>query len=216
VVLLEQCPVVLLTEAEHLNKRGERRGMGKPDPMAKKLTEGFTASYGEIAQQRPIYLELENLFRFVALAKIFKLKKIQEDSGVDLGYLLDLYPVDQLPLSHELPGRSRVQKFVYEQKNERFVRTAKLLLPSCGGVGIDIQVARENFRPDPKKRCARTKQAVLESRPAPEALSWGFTLTGQASLPGPVRGAMGEESARGGGAGIRAAIACLRGPNTDE
>jgi hypothetical protein len=61
----------------------------------------------------------------------------------------------------------------------------KLVLPSCGGVGIDIQVARENFRPDPEKRCARARQTVLAARPAPEALSWPFALTGRASLQGP-------------------------------
>jgi hypothetical protein len=210
VVLLEQCPVVLLTEAEHLSQRGERRGLGKADPMAKKFTEMFTAHYGQIAQQRPIYLELENLFRFVALAKALKLKKVLEDSGVNLSYLLDQYPLNQVPVSHEVPGRSRVQKFVHEEKNERFIRTAKLLLPSCGGVGMDIQVARKNFRPDPEKRCARAKQTVLAARPAPQALSWPFALTGQASLPGPVRGELGEEGAKGSGARIQGALAGLR------
>jgi len=183
VVMFEQCPVVLLTEAEHLSQRGERRGLGKPDPMAKKFTEGFSAHYGQIAQQRPIYLELENLFRFVALAKALKVKKASEDSGVNLSYLMDQYPVDRVPVTHEVPGRSRVQKFEHEEKNDRGTLTAKLLLPSCGGVGIDIKVGRENFRSDPEKRCARAKQTVLAARPAPETLSWPFVLTGRAGSP---------------------------------
>jgi len=210
VVLLEQCPVILLTEAEHLSKQGERRGLGKPDPMAKKFTERFTAHYGQIAQKRPIYLELENLFRFVAMAKILKLHKVSEDSGVNLNYLLDQYPVDQVPVTCEVPGRSRVQKFVHEEKNERFIRTAKLLLPSCGGVGIDIKVARENFRPDPEKRCARTKQIVLAARPAPQALSWPFAFAGRASLPGPFRDELRVDGAKSGGAGGQVAMVGLK------
>jgi hypothetical protein len=151
--------------------------------------------------------------RFVALAKVLKLKKVLEDSGVNLGYLLDQYPVDRVPVTHQVPGRSRVQKFEHEEKNDRGIRIAKLLLPSCGGVGIDIEVARENFRPDPEKRCARAKQTVLAARPAPETLSWPFVLTGRAGLPGPGCGELGEEGSKGGGAGVQAAMAGLRLPH---
>jgi hypothetical protein len=216
VVLLEQCPVILLTEAEHLSKRGERRGLGKPDPVAKEFTEKFTAHYDQIAQKRPIYLELENLFRFVALAKILKLKKVPEDSGVNLNYILDQYQVDQVPVAHEVPGRSRVQKFVHKEQNERFIRTAKLLLPSCGGVGIDIKVVRENFRPDREKRCSRTKQTVMAARPGPQALSWPFTLTGRASLQGPDRGELGEGGANSDGAGKTMAFLLNPAPGGGE
>jgi hypothetical protein len=57
-VLIEECPVVLLTEEEFLDKRGKLGGSGAPDPTAKEFVESFSALYEEVAKQRPIYTEL--------------------------------------------------------------------------------------------------------------------------------------------------------------
>ena len=44
--------------------------------------------YAEISSKRSIYAELENLFRFVALAKILKHREVQEKAGLSLDPLL--------------------------------------------------------------------------------------------------------------------------------
>ncbi|MBC6480027.1 MAG: DUF1598 domain-containing protein [Hormoscilla sp. GM7CHS1pb] len=79
VVIIEQSPVTLLTEEQFLSHKGELVGTKKADSLAQEFVENFTALYPEIASQRPIYAELENLFRFVALSKIMKFKNTLTD-----------------------------------------------------------------------------------------------------------------------------------------
>ncbi len=87
---LDDCPVQLVTEEEHLRSTGKITGTGKANPLAQQFCDEFTRSYGDVARKRPIYAELEGLFRFAALAKIIHHKRSEfEDAGVDLSYYLE-------------------------------------------------------------------------------------------------------------------------------
>ncbi|MBU0568366.1 hypothetical protein KJ693_01180 [bacterium] len=145
VVIIKECPVILLTEEEYLDNRGEMVGSGRPDPLAQRFTESFSTRYAEIARQRPIYTELENLFRFVALAKIMRFKSSDEEARLDLDYLLEDYPLSRTSVKQELPGRSNVKRFEHRQDFENGYQINQLWLPSCGGVGMDIAVSQRDF-----------------------------------------------------------------------
>ena len=174
VVTIEHCPVVLLTEQEYLTRSGEITGRGKAEPLAQKFTESFSARYAQISKQRPIYAELENLFLFVALAKIMKFKSPQEEARLSLAPLLEDFPIHPTPVESQLPGHSQVKEFRHREDFAGGHRTFQLWLPSCGGVGINIQVGPNNFSRDGTDRAASLKAGVLKARPAPEALSWFF------------------------------------------
>lgn len=176
VVTIDQCPVVLLSEEEYLTKKGGITGTGRPDPLANRFCEIFTSKYAEVAKQRPLYIELENLFRFVALAKIINFKSAHNEAGLDMTYLLEHFPVPQTSVSQHLPGRSNVKDFRHEQDIPGGRRTAMLWLPSCGGVGINISVSQSNFVKDTTGSLLAVKATVLKARPSPEALSWDFPL----------------------------------------
>lgn len=75
VFFLKRCPVKLLTEQMYSNARGQTIQSGMANPRAERFSENFTALYDRVARQRPIYQELENLFRFVALAKLIEVGK---------------------------------------------------------------------------------------------------------------------------------------------
>jgi len=174
VVTIKQCQVMLLTEEEYLNKRGEIVGKGRPNSLAKSFAENFTVEYAEVAKQRPIYTELENLFRFVALAKIIKFKSPHQEAKLDLGYLLDRYPISKTSVSRHLKGRSNVGRFEHRRDFPGGYQIAQLRLPSCGGVGIDIQISKRNFAKDTTGNLAKLRAIVLETRSSPDALFWDY------------------------------------------
>jgi hypothetical protein len=176
VVIIERSQVVLLTEEEYQNKRGEIIGKGHPEALAQKFTERFTEKYTEVAKQRPIFAELENLFRFVALAKIMNFKSPHNEAKLDLGYLLENFQVQRTSVNHQLPGRSHVKRFQHRRDFPGRYEINQLWLPTCGGVGINISVSQSNFVKDTTGRLTVLKATVLKARPSPEALSWDFPL----------------------------------------
>lgn len=174
VITIKQCPVVLLTEEEFLSNRGEIVGKGNPDPLSQRFVEDFTANYAEVAKQRPIYVELENLFRFVALAKIIKHKDALGNSGMDLGYLLDSVQFSETRVDRQLPGRSNVKRFEHREKIANGYKISRLWLPSCGGVGIDITISSKDFLQDNTGKLAEMRSIILKARPKPDALFWDY------------------------------------------
>ena len=178
VVTIEECPVVLLTEEQHLTREG-LTGLKRPDPLAQRFAEGFGAHYQEIAAKRPIFLELEGLFRFVALAQLTKYQKERSD----LDYLLARFPVPQVRVDRALPGLSRVKSIEKRRDVPGGYETTTLWLPTCGGVSMDMKIGPRNFKRAPAKKAARgrkqaaagKKAAILKARPSADALSWDIS-----------------------------------------
>lgn len=176
VVVIKQCPVILLTEEEHLGEKGQIIGKGAPDPLAHEFCQKFSTKYAQVAQKRPIYIELENLFRFVALAKIMKFKSAHTEAGLDLGYLLDRYQVQPVTVNRQLPGRSHVEKFQLQRNIEGGYQIFQLWLPSCGGVGIEIKISQNLFSRENNDTIKKLKAKVIRTRPTPGALFWPLVL----------------------------------------
>lgn len=176
VVIIERSQVLLLTEEEFRSRKGGIVGKGSPNPLAQRFVESFTARYSEVASQRPIYTELENLFRFVALAKIMKFKSPHNEAKLDLGYLLENFKIQKTLVSQQLPGRSHVKRFENRKDFSGGYQVAQLWLPSCGGVGINTNVSQGNFSKDTTGRLSTLKTTVLKARPSSDALFWDFPL----------------------------------------
>jgi hypothetical protein len=136
IVFIRECPVKLLTEQMYLSHGGGMVGAGTSDSMAGDFVESFTAHYEEVAEKRPIYSELNNLFRFVAAAEI--IKSSRQAAGIDLSYLLEAYPLAQTAVSRTLPGRDTLKEFSESEGPPQGGRTVQLWLPSCGGVDIAL------------------------------------------------------------------------------
>ena len=168
-VMIETCKVKLLTEEEHLTSKGDISGTGRSNPIAEKFVNDFTYFYPEVAAQSSIYYELENLFRFVALAKIMKLKAPHEKVGLSLDYLLNQYPILEKKVETYLPGRSNINHYKRQRESVEGYQVSQLWLPSCGGVSMDMEVGPQHFKKEKNdsfenvKACA-TKGMVLEDR----------------------------------------------------
>lgn len=172
IVLIEESPVILLTEEEYLNHKGEISGRGRGEASAQRFANLFSDKYEEIKKQRPIYTELENLYRFVALAKIMKFKSSSTEADCDLKYLMDRIPVHQVMVNRTLPGRSNVKGFTHRRDYSGGYEVTSLQLPSCGGVNMDLEVERRNFRKDRSRHLMELRSTVLKSRPSPGTFYW--------------------------------------------
>jgi hypothetical protein len=175
VIYIQKSEVVLLTEQEFLSVRGQVVGTGKANPLAKRFADSFTARYAAIAKAKPVYAELEALFRFVALARIMKHKNALSESRINLDYLFDHFPVNQTPVSGTLPGISNVTEFKHRTEMPRGYSTLYLWLPSCGGVGIDIKIKDNDILRDKTGRLLQVRASMLKARPGPDALYWNFS-----------------------------------------
>ncbi len=178
-VLLKRCEVILLTEEQYLSKGGHVQGRGRPNPLAKEFARVFTKRYQDVANKKPIYRELEGLFRFVGLAKAMKLIKAFSRAQLDANYLLSQYEVPIKSVSRTLPGHANVKRFTRRRDVPGGYEILQLFLPSCGGVGIDIEISYDNFDYSASKELYQIRKAVLESRPEPSALYWEFPMKGR-------------------------------------
>jgi len=175
VIHIQKSEVVLLTEQEFLSARGQVVGTGSANPLAKKFADSLTEQYSAIAKAKPIYAELEALFRVVALARIMKHKDALTGSGLTLDYLFDKYPLPSTAVSRTLPGISNVKEFRHRKDISGGYEELHLWLPSCGGVGIDIKIKDSNIVRDKTGGLLGAKSSILKARPTAETLQWNFS-----------------------------------------
>jgi len=186
--LIGECRVVLKTEQEHLAETGIAAA-GAVDQLAEGFARQYSARYREIAMKFPIYKQLEQLYRMMALAKLLN----RERTLPSLQYLLNDFPVPEVPVERSLPGipTATERRYICGGKQGRrnsanwFPGCSKkqgssgdvddnrsmvrLLDSSCGGVEIAIKV--ENPRP---RDLSVVRRQALAARPAPDALFWTF------------------------------------------
>ena len=169
IVLINQSPVRLLTEEQFLNHKGEIAGQDKSSTLAQEFSEDFTDLYPRLAKRMPIYQELEDLFRFVALSKIFEFKQTLSHSGLKLDYLLEGYEVPELRVDPQVSGYFYVDGFSQQSASGNQIFEVKL--PSCGGVGIDLKVSNENFIRG-SNNINNLRDQVISSRHDVDSISW--------------------------------------------
>jgi len=154
-ILIKSANVKLLTEAEVPNKNGKTSGTGKADPLANHFANSFSEHYSEIARQKQVFSELENIFRLVAIAKAIRydLASNKEDInsccqtsvGLDLSFFLNDYSLMTYDVKSSVPGIPNLKSFQYKKADKKSEVTRYLWLPSCGGVSIDIDLDNDNF-----------------------------------------------------------------------
>lgn len=174
-VLIDKCEVILMTEEEYLSK-GKIVGKGSANLNAMRFAQRFSALYPEISVKRSIYRELENLFRFVALAKILNFKSPHEKVGLDIEYLLEGFPEYNTRVCESLPGRSNIREFSHQKDFEGGHEIYYLQFPSCGGVSIAIDVDQGNFSKVQEDYLKKTRHAAIEARPSKDSLSWNRSV----------------------------------------
>jgi len=188
VISLESCPVKLLTEEEFLTTAGRVAGKGRPSPLAKRFADSFTAHYREIAAARPIYKELERLFRFAGLARLMCDRKAFSSSGFDPAYLVERYPVENIGVSRAVNGLTSVKEFSEERQIADGMVRSSMLLPSSGGVSMDVRPrpvsAPKTAAVAPKPRAAAAKPGPRTAKAATSTAKAGTAAASPRPAPG--------------------------------
>ena len=189
---LTSCRVKLLTEHEFLSVNGQLAGSGRTDPLAQRFAESFSAHYAAIAAARPIYKELEGLFRFVALARLMKENNSFAAAGNRLPYLTSQCRIASTPVWTLVPGLTNCR----ELSDTREVADGHVemqgLYVSCGGVSMDVHPKRvKTVRTAKTPKTARTAKAtgarktssaparkapskIIQARKSAKSLYWDF------------------------------------------
>lgn len=170
IVIIEKCLVILITEVEYLTRSGRTQGAGQSDPLAKKFADSFSLHYNEIAIKKGIYYELEGLFRIVALAKILKHKNVK----INLDYFLEDFPVSEFKIEKTKSGIPNVKEFKHQVDFSNGYQLIMMWLPSCGGVGIEIDPQSRNFKWCTTDELSQLKERILNSRPILDELLWDY------------------------------------------
>ncbi len=175
IVTIQECQVKLMTEEQYFSSFGAKEATGGSDPYADSFSKAFTEHYHEIAQQRSVNLELENLFRFVALAKILRYRQAFESAKLDPGFFLNEFELETTTVERHLPGRSALRNYQQQEEIDGGIRTHRLWLPSCGGVGIEIHVSNLNFLQDSTGILRQLRTSVLDVKPLVRSTTWDYS-----------------------------------------
>jgi hypothetical protein len=173
VTVIEQCPITLLTEEQYEAKGGKLVGRGTAEPLAKAFADNFGKLYEAVARERPIYRELESLFRLVAIAKMMEYAQAPDAAGIGLGSLLDKHEIASVRVDRTLPGRSNVKKFSHREYKDNGYVERHVWLPSCGGVSMEIKPGRAEIRRDEAELSSLAK-SIKHKRPNGKSVSWVF------------------------------------------
>jgi hypothetical protein len=177
--LLTSCEVVLLTEQEAVSQAGKRAGMSKVNPFAKEFAERFTDSFSDVCQSKPIYRELENLYRAVAVADLMLAEASRFGA---LGVLAD--SLGKAEIGRERLTRTRPGKYAVKKLEERVRRgVVSLWLPSCGGVSMDIRMDQAKKESDFTGELRILAGQIVARRPQSDAITWRFPFSIRGRAP---------------------------------
>ncbi len=169
--IVGQLPVVLKTEQQAATPMGQLQGREKPHPLALEFSQMFTAAYQQIALDKPLYAELESLYRYVAVCDLFLQVCDDQQIQATVDDLIRRIKIPRYEPLRTLPGLATVEEVKWKvPQGERYLH-----LPSCGGVSIDVRIDLEEHRvPTPEKLLAQATNDILRSRPSPRSVWWVF------------------------------------------
>lgn len=187
-VRLERADVILLDQAEHVSRGGQVSSAPDPDPLARAFACEFSQRFREVAAKRPLYQELEGLFRWMALVRLMLDQGAIDGpagsgrSGLDLDFLLSGYRLPGMgPVEDSVPGIGRVAAVEREVQDGNQRRRLELHVPSCGGVSIDYDDQLQAAPADSASLQA-LRQQLLDQRP-PRRASWDLAAALPAAPP---------------------------------
>jgi hypothetical protein len=168
--------VRILTHPIGADKRGEIADVHGRDRLAGEFARCFSILYEKVAEKRRVYRELENLYKIFVLTKIIKLKNANPAAMLDIGYLLNDFPIPSSKVARRVPGRHSSRSFQHRRDLPGGYEAVQLWLPSCGGVEMTIEPERAMFRTDTSGLLADFRNYVIETRPSPQSLSWPIPI----------------------------------------
>jgi hypothetical protein len=164
-VFFESAEVTLRDEDQRLAAQ-VLAASGRINPLARAFSCAWTRRMDEVYRSEPIWRDMHNMFRHVAVARVMAERKAL--ARVDFGaeFLLERYAVTQVPMPATLPGLGRVGG--YSVKNGAAILNYATWV--CGGIAIDFSQLPPPIPPRAETRAAASR--IIARRPDPSAVSW--------------------------------------------
>jgi hypothetical protein len=176
IIAIDQCSVVILTERQKATVSGELVDVAEDDPhamaFASEMSEYLSTPDSSTV---PVYADLENLFRLRALLLSMEYQKAFESVGWSFSSFIQEYKYhDEQIMDPSKPGLANYREWKHEVSSGTMRYTYVLFPIVCGGVGMDMTVAKSNFREDLVSRLFSFRTAALMARRSTEELSWAI------------------------------------------
>lgn len=150
---LEGNGVQLLTEAELVDRFGNRRLSNRKDKASKIFTESFTKNYKKIELANPIFGELSNVMDMAIVAAFVQSRDYYSLANLDLTLINS---------EKELPIENRREIKQVESVVTALFRGGRLITPISGGVTINAHraVSEENVKVDESGDAEKKRDAI--------------------------------------------------------
>src|ERR1700754_151439 len=164
-VFFESAEVVLRDEDQRLAAQGTSAS-GKINPVARAFSCAWTRRMDDVSRCEPIWRDMHNMFRHFAVARVMVERKAFTRVSFTGDFLLDRYPVVQVPLPATLPGLGRIDGYDVPINGG----TARFSTWVCGGVSIDLTSSLRGTPASAETRDVAGR--VIAKRPDRSAISW--------------------------------------------
>ncbi len=170
-MLLGQLPLVLLTEEQTFTRRGELVDVGRADPADERFAQSFTAEFDKIARDHPIFRELENIYRALAITKmLWQLDRPEINALLD--ELVRRTQLDRPSVPETLPGKYRVETVLHRRNVAGGYIEARSWVMAWGGVSVDVAITPQCVVNVPKEILIQVREQVVVAQPNVRAPCW--------------------------------------------
>jgi hypothetical protein len=175
IVMIRECPVVLLTERQVVTESGEL--MDDPDAddsVSEIFAREFTEKFDELKSRYTLFAELENTYRIQALFSALYFKNVIEEVGLDLTFVSDLSLEGGGGLPETLPGLVNYKIYETTELTETSESIRSRLLLVAGGVDQSFPILIESFFFEPA--LVRLRRNHLKKRENASDIHWYASL----------------------------------------
>jgi hypothetical protein len=173
IVVLKRCPIMLMTEEMYARlQASDTSAKGPSDDLAEAFAYGFTKMYGRMAESKPVFRELEGLFRLTAAAKLVRDRFPEGESKGIFPSLFSSYRPKDAGTASQAPGIPDMQHFDHARNTPQGMEIERLWLPSCGGVSVAVEPGKAWVRRMRDARLSAFRNSAIAGRPSDSAWYW--------------------------------------------
>ncbi|MDK9700286.1 MAG: DUF1598 domain-containing protein [bacterium] len=177
IVLIDQCPIVLLTEQQLLyakNKLGNSRSSDRP---AQEFADEFSNRFASVSRIHSGYAELENYFRLIAMLRAMKFKKCYEKANWQGEPSFTKYRfTENETLADTVTGLVNLRKHQTEVHRNQQHFEIFVCPVVCGGVDMNFPITDSQFSENRKEDLVALKQLILTARRADSTGVWSVPV----------------------------------------
>lgn len=172
IVLINECPVVVLTEKQNIDEEGKLKDADLFEDVknAQIFADEMSENYDTLAEQNKLFAELENLFRLQACFRALKYKNEEDNSGTDLAAVKNIRLSSGNELPDSLPGLMNYKIEKEEIINGEYREISSQIYFIAGGVSQELKIKEKNLSLN--DGLAKVNTLILESRPEKKASHW--------------------------------------------